>query len=52
MYAASGGKAELTKILVKAGASIEAETTVSKTISIFIFTYMCVWISLFFHYTV
>ena len=40
MYAAHGGKAEVTKFLIDAGASIEAKCNVSKIISIF--AYMCV----------
>ena len=39
MYAAGGGHSEVTKVLVDAGASIEAKDTVSKTISML--TYMC-----------
>ena len=53
MHAARGGHCEVTKFLLVAGASIEAKDRVSKTISTFIFTYMCAeGISLFFHYTV
>ena len=40
MWAANGGHFEVIKFLIKAGASIEAKTTVSKTISLF--TYVCV----------
>ena len=54
MHAAEGGHSEVTKFLVEAGASIEANTTVSKTISLFTYVCICVcvWISLFFHHTV
>ena len=52
MHAAGGGHSEVTKILVDAGASIEAKSDVSKTISIFSYLCVCVWISLFFHHTV
>ena len=52
MHAAGGGHSEVTKILVDAGASIEAKCNVSKTISIFSYVCVCVWISLFFHHTV
>ena len=38
--AAGGGHIEVTKVLLEAGASIDAKTVVSKTISIF--AYMCV----------
>ena len=40
MWAAYNGKAEVTKFLVDAGASIEAKDSVSKTISIL--SYLCV----------
>ena len=40
MWAAYKGEAEVTKLLLDAGASIEAKCNVSKTISTF--TYMCV----------
>ena len=40
MWAAYNGHAEVTKVLIEAGASIEAKDTVSKIISIF--SYMCV----------
>ena len=40
MWAAHNGHAEVTKVLIEAGASIEAKNEVSKTISIV--TYMCV----------
>ena len=40
MWAARGGHIEVTKLLLEAGASIEAKNNVSKTISIF--TYVCV----------
>ena len=42
MWAASGGHCEVTKVLIEAGASIEAKTTVSKTISIFAYVCVCV----------
>ena len=42
MWAARGGKAEVTKVLVDAGASIEAKDDVSKTISIFAYVCICV----------
>ena len=52
MNAAEIGHYEVTKFLVEAGASIEAKSNVSKTISML--TYMCVCVcgSLFFHHTV
>ena len=40
IYAAAYGKAEVTKVLIEAGALIEAKNNVSKTISIF--SYLCV----------
>ena len=40
MWAAHNGHAEVTKVLIDAGASIEAKDTVSKIISIF--TDVCV----------
>ena len=40
MFAACYGQSEMTKVLIDAGASIEAQCNVSKTISIF--TYVCV----------
>ena len=40
MWAARGGHIEVTKLLLEAGASIEAKNNVSKTISIF----TCVWV--------
>ena len=40
MHAAREGHFEVTKVLIDAGASIEAKDIVSKTISIF--SYMCV----------
>ena len=40
--AAGGGHIEVTKVLLEAGASIDAKTVVSKTISIFAYIYMCV----------
>ena len=42
IYAARGGKAEVTKVLLDAGASIEAKDCVSKTISIFAYVCVCV----------
>ena len=54
MCAAHYGHSEVIKVLIDAGASMEAKCNVSKTISIFsyICVYVCVWISLFFHHTV
>ena len=54
MWAANGGHFEVTKVLIDAGASIEAKNIVSKTISIFgyVCVCVCVWISLFFRHTV
>ena len=54
IQAAQYGRAEVTKFLIEAGASIEAKDIVSKTISIFSYVCVCVcvWISLFFHHTV
>ena len=54
MHAACRGHYEVTKVLIEAGASIEAKSNVSKTISIFSYVCVCVcvWISLFFHHTV
>ena len=40
MCAAYGDRTEVTKVLIDAGASIEAKCNVSKTISVF--TYVCV----------
>ena len=40
LLAAYGGHFEVTKVLLEAGASIDAKTVVSKTI--FIFKYLCV----------
>ena len=40
MRAAYNGKAEVTKVLMDAGASMEAKNNVSKTISVL--TYICV----------
>ena len=40
MNAASKGHAEVTKVLIEAGASMEAKDRVSKII--YIFTYVCV----------
>ena len=42
MEAAEGGHFEVTKVLLDAGASIEAKNNVSKMISIFTYIYMCV----------
>ena len=44
MWAAYNGHAEVTKLLLEAeaGASIEAKSIVSKTISIFACVYVCV----------
>ena len=56
MHAANGGHFEVTKVLLEAGASIEAKSNVSKTISILtcvcVCVCVCVWISLFFRHTV
>ena len=52
MHAAERGHLEVTKVLVEAGASIEAKDNVSKTISMLTYMCVCVWISLFFHHTV
>ena len=40
MWAAQYGKADIIKLLLKAGASVEAKNNVSKRV--FIFTYVCV----------
>ena len=42
MHAAREGDFEVTKVLIDAGASIEAKNTVSKTISIFTCVCVCV----------
>ena len=42
MEAASRGHCEVTKFLLVAGASIEAKSNVSKTISIFSYVCVCV----------
>ena len=42
MCAANGGHTEVTKVLIEAGASIEAKNNVSKIISIFACVYVCV----------
>ena len=54
MHAAYNGQTEVTKVLIEAGASIEAKCNVSKTISILtcVCVCVCVWISLFFRHTV
>ena len=52
MEAAYRGHSEVIKVLVEAGASIEAKGNVSNTILIFSYTSVCVWISLFFRHTV
>ena len=52
MRAAYNGHFEVTKVLIDAGASIEAKDNVSKMISIFAYMCECVCISLFFHHTV
>ena len=53
-WAAHRGHFEVTKLLLVAGASIEAKDIVSKIISIFkyVCVCVCVWISLFFRHTV
>ena len=40
MHAANGGHFEVTKVLIEAGASMEAKDRVSKIISIFTHTHM------------
>ena len=49
MWAANGGHFEVTKVLIDAGASMEAKSNVSKTISIFSYVcvYMCVCVEKF-----
>ena len=42
MWAAGGGHIEVTKVLIDAGASIEAKCNVSNTISIFSYVCVCV----------
>ena len=42
MQAASEGHCEVTKVLIDAGASIEAKSNVSKMISIFTYIFVCV----------
>ena len=42
MWAANGGHFEVTKVLIDAGASMEAKSNVSKTISIFAYICVCV----------
>ena len=42
IYAALRGEAGVTKVLIDAGASIEAKSNVSKTISIFTCVCVCV----------
>ena len=42
MWAAANGKADVIEVLLEAGASIEAKTTVSKRISICTCVYVCV----------
>ena len=42
IWAACGGHFEVTKVLIDAGASIEAKDSVSKTISIFTCVCVCV----------
>ena len=42
MYAARAGHFEVTKLLLNAGASIEAKSNVSKTISILSYVCVCV----------
>ena len=54
--AAYRGHSEVIKVLIDAGASIEAKNNVSNRISLFtyvcVFVCVCVWIRLFFHHTV
>ena len=54
IWAASRGHFEVTKVLVDAGASIEAKDTVRKIISVFtdVCVCVCVWRRIFFHHTV
>ena len=49
IYAAREGEAGVTKVLIDAGASIEAKCNVSKTISIlsYVCVYMCVCVEKF-----
>ena len=47
MKAAIGGHFEVTKFLVEAGASIEAKSNVSKTISILSYVCVCVCVDKF-----
>ena len=42
--AADSGKTEFVRILINAGASIEAKDNVSKRISIFTYICVCVWV--------
>ena len=49
MLAASNGKSDVIKLLLEAGASIEAKTTVSKRISICTCVCVCV---IFLHHSV
>ena len=44
MCAAYGGHFEVTKVLLEAGASIDEENYVSKTISIFAYMCVCVYV--------
>ena len=47
MWAAREGHCEVTKVLIDAGASIEAKCNVSKTISIFSYVCVCVCVDKF-----
>ena len=52
MQAANNGHAKVTKLLLEAGADVDAKSNVSKTI--FIFSYLCVCVEgrrLFYHHT-
>ena len=47
MHAAREGHFEAIKVLIDAGASIEAKGYVSKTIIIFAYIYVCVYVDKF-----
>ena len=48
MWAAREGHFEVTKVLIEAGASIEAKSNVSKTIFILSYVCVCVFVSFYF----
>ena len=53
MYAAYNGKADIIKLLLEAGASIEAKNDVSKRISICTCVFVCVCVCvIFLHHSV